>query len=104
MIRRRCFLQAASAAVALPIAVHAQKKEDQDVSPAEDLMREHGILKRVILVYRESIRRIETNADLPPDVLKNAADLIRTFVENYHEKLEEDYLFPRFQRPGSWSS
>ena len=27
-----------------------------------------------------------------------SAKLIRAFVEDYHEKLEEDYLFPRFKK------
>jgi hypothetical protein len=35
------------------------KKEEEEVSPAEDLMREHGVLKRLLLVYGEAIRRIE---------------------------------------------
>jgi len=28
--------------------------EGEEVSPAEDLMREHGVLKRVLLVYGEA--------------------------------------------------
>jgi hemerythrin-like domain-containing protein len=101
-VYRRSFLRAgvASAALALPVLSAQRKKEEEDVSPAEDLMREHGILKRVILIYRESIRRIDSNAGLPPETLHGAANLIRTFVEDYHEKLEEDYLFPRFQKAG----
>jgi len=71
---------------------------DEDVSPVEDLMREHGALRRVLLVYREAIRRIDAGAELPPDVLRDSATIIRTFVEDYHEKLEEDYLFPRFEK------
>jgi hemerythrin-like domain-containing protein len=35
---------------------------------------------------------------LPPEPLADAAKLIRSFVEDYHEKLEEDYLFPRFKK------
>jgi len=31
-------------------------------------------------------------------VLTEAAGIIRNFIENYHEKLEEDYLFPRFEK------
>ena len=74
------------------------RQGEEDVSPAEDLMREHGELKRVLLVYGEAIRRIDANQDLPPDPLADAAKLIRTFVEDYHEKLEEDHLFPRFRK------
>jgi hemerythrin-like domain-containing protein len=28
----------------------------------------------------------------------DAAGIIRTFIEDYHEKLEEDFLFPRFRK------
>src|SRR5213593_1910394 len=73
-------------------------KEEEDVSPAEDLMREHGVLKRVLLVYGEYIRRIDAKDDLPPEPLADAARIISTFIEDYHEKLEEDYLFPRFRK------
>jgi hemerythrin-like domain-containing protein len=77
------------------------KKEhdaEEDVSPPEDLMREHGVLKRVLLVYGEAIRRIDANEELPPDPVLDAAHIIRSFVEDYHEKLEEDFLFPRFRK------
>jgi hemerythrin-like domain-containing protein len=80
-----------------------EKKSDnkeEEVSPAEDLMREHGVLKRVLLVYSEAIRRIETNQDLPPSAIADSAKIIRNFIEDYHEKLEEDFLFPRFRKAG----
>jgi hemerythrin-like domain-containing protein len=76
----------------------AQPKPDEGVSPAEDLMREHGVLKRVMLVYDEVLRRWDNKLDVPPDVLADASSMIRHFVEDYHEKLEEDYLFPRFEK------
>lgn len=68
----------------------------EDVSPAEDLMREHGVLNRILLIYDEAARRIDAKADLPPEPLAKASDLIRHFIEEYHEKLEEEHLFPRF--------
>jgi hemerythrin-like domain-containing protein len=64
------------------------------------LMREHGVLKRVLLIYREVMNRIDSKRDFPPDVVMSSAKLIRSFVEDYHEKLEEDYLFPRFEKAG----
>lgn len=36
----------------------------EDVAPAEDLMREHGVLNRVLLVYDEAARRLEKTLDL----------------------------------------
>src|ERR1017187_5061877 len=78
----------------------ATKKGDEDekISLAEDLMREHGVLKRVLLIYREVMNRIDSKRDFPPNVVFSSAKLIRAFVEDYHEKLEEDYLFPRFRK------
>jgi hemerythrin-like domain-containing protein len=75
-----------------------EEEKNEEVSPPEDLMREHGVLKRILLVYGEAIRHIEANQDLPPEPLAESARIIREFVEDYHEKLEEDYLFPRFKK------
>ncbi len=37
---------------------------------------------------------------LPVEALHEAAQIIQRFIEQYHEKLEEDYLFPRFRKKG----
>lgn len=73
---------------------------EEDVSPGEDLMREHGVLNRVLLVYEECARRIEAGRDLKPEPLAAAATLVRTFIEGYHERLEEEHLFPRYRAAG----
>ena len=73
-------------------------KEEEEVAPAEDLMREHGLLKRILLIYDEVGRRIARQKDFPPEAIINSAKIIRSFIEQYHEKLEEDYLFPRFRK------
>jgi len=79
-----------------------QQKEVQEVevSPAEDPMREHGILRRILLVYREWIRRPASNNSAQIDMLADSHRIIRSFIEDYHEKIEEDYLFPRFRKEG----
>lgn len=107
---RRTFLgRAAGAGIALvalggPVAAAgATKKKDKDddeVGPTEDLMREHGILRRLLLVYGEGIRRLEARQTVEPEVLAHAASIIRTFIEAYHEKDEEQFIFPRFQKAG----
>jgi hemerythrin-like domain-containing protein len=73
------------------------RKDDEEISPTEDLMREHGVLERLLLVYEESARRLETSETLPPDVVGKAAGIVRRFIEDYHERLEEEFLFPRFE-------
>jgi hemerythrin-like domain-containing protein len=100
LIRRDWLRHAAMGACALAgtSVLAADKDKDEDVSPAEDLMREHGVLKRILLIYRDVMDRIDAKREFPPEVVGSSARLIRTFVEDYHEKLEEDYLFPRFRK------
>jgi hemerythrin-like domain-containing protein len=82
----------------------AEPKEDavEDVSATEDLMREHGVIRRVLVVYREAAARLRTRpASVPPDALQRAAKLIRTFGEDYHERqLEEVNIFPPLLKSG----
>jgi hemerythrin-like domain-containing protein len=102
--KRRAFLVHSGVILAagmvgnLALADEPAKKPDEDVSPPEDLMREHGVLKRIMLVYGEVLRRMQAGEEVPPESLAASAKLIRSFVEDYHEKLEEDYLFPRFKK------
>jgi hemerythrin-like domain-containing protein len=98
---RRKFVGMAVATVLAPsLLVGCHEKEEENVSTNEDLMREHGLLKRVMLSYDEVIRRIGADLDFPPQVVSDGATIIRTFVEDYHEKLEEEHLFPRFRKAG----
>jgi hemerythrin-like domain-containing protein len=89
-------------AKAAPSAKKSEEtKKEIEVAPAEDLMREHGVLRRILLIYDDSVRRLEAGQPVNAETLAGAAQLVRRFVEDYHEKLEEDYLFPRFQRAGN---
>jgi hemerythrin-like domain-containing protein len=75
--------------------------DEEDISPSEDLMREHGVLNRILLIYEEGIRRLEAPTERSPDdSIAASANIVRHFIEDYHEKLEEDFLFPRFEKAG----
>ena len=100
---RRAFLRAGvllGASVASTNLLGSVEKKAEEVSPPEDLMREHGVLKRILLVYGEALRRMDAKEELPPEPLAESAKIIREFVEDYHEKLEENFLFPRFKKAG----
>jgi len=69
--------------------------EAKDVGAVEDLMREHGVLRRALLVYLQTIPKLRSGAALDLSALNRAARLFRSFGEDYHEKkLEEAYIFP----------
>jgi hemerythrin-like domain-containing protein len=96
VIRAGALLGAAALLGTAPLGA-AEKIEE---SPTEDLMKEHGVLRRVMLIFEDLAGKLLGSADIAPDPLNQAARLIRSFIQDYHEKDEEDYLFPRFEKAG----
>lgn len=96
---RRTFVTGAAAAVLLAACKHDAKNRGEDegaVGAVEDLMREHGVLRRALVVYREAATRLRADASaVPPDALQRTAKLFRAFGEDYHERaVEEPYVLP----------
>jgi hemerythrin-like domain-containing protein len=79
-----------------------EKDDDDEVGAVEDLMREHGVIRRILVVYRESATRLRAKpTSVPGAALQDAARLMQTFAENYHEKqLEEVHLLPAVRKAG----
>jgi hemerythrin-like domain-containing protein len=75
-------------------------KTEEDVSPAEDLMREHGLFERILLIYEDAVQRLKNKAELDIVTLAATAKIVRAFIEDYHSRLEEDQVFPRFEKAG----
>ncbi|OGW37868.1 MAG: hypothetical protein A2X58_08020 [Nitrospirae bacterium GWC2_56_14] len=106
---RRVFITRGSALLAatalLPVAawsVSAAAGEDGvEVSAMEELMREHGVLSRLLLVYEKILDDLTSEREVAPETLGKAADLVRCYIQEFHEKLEEEYIFPRFTNNGS---
>lgn len=107
--RRTALMSLASAAVTgggLVLGGCAKSKEREggegEVTANEDLMREHGILRRILTVYREVAPKIVANAaavDAP--AIADAARLFQAFGERYHEQLlEEQHIFPIVRKAG----
>lgn len=68
---------------------------DDNLSPTEDLMREHGLLERALGIYTESARRLrDGERDNIREQIRTVANVARDFVEAYHERLEEQHVFP----------
>jgi hemerythrin-like domain-containing protein len=80
----------------------AKEEGNEEVGATEDLMREHGVIRRVLVVFRESAVRLRTKpASVAPDALQKSARLIRSFGEDYHERLlEEAHIFPAVKKAG----
>src|SRR3954468_4646122 len=76
---------------------------EEAVTANEDLMREHGVLRRILVLYREVAPRIAADpARVDAAALARAAALFRRFGERYHEQLlEEQHIFPRVRGGGA---
>lgn len=85
-----------------PAAESDENKMGGEVTATEDLMREHGILRRALLVYSATAIKLRGSAGgSAPDALQKTAKLFRAFGEEYHEKkLEEAYIFPAVKKAG----
>ena len=102
-LRSSALVTSAALVAGVPLLCRADEKKSlnskgvTEVSPVEDLMREHGALNRILLIYDEAMRHIQAKEELNPALLRQSAKLIQDFIENYHEKLEEEHLFPRLK-------
>ena len=85
-----------------PSAKTGEEKKGGEVTATEDLMREHGVLRRALLVYSETAAKLRSSPSaVAPDALQKTAQLFRAFGEEYHErKLEEAYIFPAVKEAG----
>jgi len=101
--RRRLLAGAGILSIDLFMNGCAGKEDNKEVTAVEDLMREHGILRRALFVYSESAVRLRSDpSSFPVNALQKTAKLFRSFGEDYHEKnLEEAYIFPAVNKTGA---
>lgn len=84
----------AGSAVAANAPVGAQTVPTDVIPPGESLMNEHGVLKRVLLIYGAAALLAESNPELAASAIHDGALIIHDFIENFHEALEESFVFP----------
>lgn len=103
-VSRRTVIATAVGALGLTVAAGADAQgklnPDEGVTAPEDLMKEHGVLNRCLLIYEEGMRRLRSWQEVSPNVFNHTAELVKKFVEEYHEKNEENHIFPVFKQHG----
>jgi hypothetical protein len=104
-VTRRALLSTAAAALVVGaagtevgnLATRSTAAARLDDPPDVDLMAEHGVLKRVLLIYQAAVRRISAGMAPPASAIHDGAEIIHDFIESFHEALEEGYVFPRLR-------
>ena len=83
---------------AAEVPAGAQTVPSDVIAPGESLMYEHGVLKRVLLIYAAADPMAESNPELAASAIHGGATIIHDFVENFHEALEESFVFPTLKK------
>ena len=76
------------------------EEADEGVTATEDLMREHGVIRRALLIYEALAARLAKGENIPLSALGQTAELLRHFGEQYHEHSEEVGIFPVMKKAG----
>ncbi len=66
----------------------AQEQPEPEVTATEDMMREHGVIRRALLVYSQLADKLRSSpGSVDAAALHKTAQLFRTFGEDYHERM-----------------
>jgi hemerythrin-like domain-containing protein len=71
------------------------------ISPIEVLSRDHGLMRRILFIYEEVIRRCCPTEDLPTELIRQAAENYRKLANDFHQKLEDEFLFSPMAQAGN---
>lgn len=109
LYERRRWLIATTGALLLATPALAQnrrqatpktKATEGGITATERLMRDSGVLLRILSIYEAGGRRLGGGEDIEPAIFTQAAETMRDFVHGYHEKQEDEQVFPRFKKAG----
>jgi hemerythrin-like domain-containing protein len=76
------------------------KAAEGGITATERLMRDSGVLLRILAIYDAGGRRLGGGEDIEPKIFTQAAETMRDFVHDYHEKQAEAHVFARFKKDG----
>lgn len=67
-------------------------------TPIENLMKEHGVLMRIIAIYDKVVSDTALSKELNVGAIHRAASIFRDYIEKHHDRCEERYIFPQFRK------
>jgi hypothetical protein len=98
LVRNSLLLGAAMVSAPLPLLGEAEDKKsapkELEVTATEDLMREHGVIRRALLVYFEVAPKLRQNSSsVDPAPLRQTAQLFRTLVRTITSACSRSSIF-----------
>lgn len=96
---RRQLIAATSVALASALALPASAfREPSPLTAGEDLMQEHGVFGRILLIYQTIADDFQRGQTRHVDNLLSATKLIVDYIEGHHERIEELLVFPELTK------
>ncbi len=84
-----------------------ENEAEKEIPPTEDLMREHGVLKRILLIYEDVEKRLKGEKWYDPylinPVILHTASITRNFIENIINNLRRTMCSQSLYRNGNTS-
>jgi len=106
-ISRRSVIALAGAAGAGVLAGCSNTKPDQPGENAgtaiEILARQHGVIYRAVAILEEVRGGMDARMDPPPEIIGGTVEILRLFVANHHQQMEEKLVYPVFDAAGKMS-
>ncbi len=68
--------------------------------PTEDLMNEHRVIERMLVVLSRACDRVEAGKEVERELFVGAGDFFKNFADKCHHGKEEKLLFERMQARG----
>lgn len=84
-------------------ATRQSMPEKAALTPMEDLTCQHAVVGRVLLACQTSLLGESGAAEAGAKTLTTGATMLRSLVDDFHAKFEEEHLFPLFQKAGKFT-
>ncbi|MGA9139330.1 MAG: hemerythrin domain-containing protein [Methanocella sp.] len=86
------------AGVFRPLKDRGEELEERVATPIENLMKEHGVLLRILGIYDRVTGDAESGKELNAGAIYRTAEISRDYIGKHHDACEERYIFPQFRK------
>jgi len=105
-LSRRSFIALAGATGAGVLAGCSKsgQPEGEGETAIEIVARQHGVLYRAVAVLEEIMGAMDARMDLPPEIIGGTVEIVRLFIVDHHQQLEEKFIYPVFDAAGKMNA
>jgi hemerythrin-like domain-containing protein len=105
-LSRRSFIALAGATGAGVLAGCSKPNQsDGDAETTIEIVaRQHGVLCRAVAILEEIRGGMDARMDLPPEIIGGTVEIVRRFIVDHHQQMEEKFIYPVFDAAGKMSA